>query len=94
MDAEVIDEIEVLEDETDVVFAYVHQLVLGTATHFFPIKPIFATAWGVDHAYYIEQRRLSTTRGPHHSNEFALADMDVYLIQRRRFHVGGAVNFA
>ena len=90
--AELVDEIEALEDETDVLLAYDAALRLGVLRDILVKEEVVAVARIIEQADDIEQRGFATARRAHHRHKVALVDFDVDAIQRHRLDFIGPVD--
>src|SRR5690606_26095826 len=88
-----INEVEALEDETDVMFSQVGALALIEFGHLDIIEKVTPIIQVVEQANNVEQRGLPATRRTHHGNEFARFHMDAQVVECYRFHLFGTVKF-
>ena len=75
-------EVEALEDETDVPVAERRQLGVVHARHRLVQKPVFARVGSIQAAEYVHQRGLSGTGWSHHRDVVADFDFEIDLVQR------------
>src|SRR5437016_10033757 len=68
-------QVEGLEDESDLLVADAGQLVIGQIAHLLPVQPVFARRGCVQAADQVHERRLARTRRPHHRDVSVLADL-------------------
>jgi hypothetical protein len=86
-----VDQVEALEDEADVALAGFRQLGFGQAGNFVRVEDIGPVGRAIEHAHDIEQGRLAASGRAHDRDEFAVGDVEVDRIKRRRFDGIGAV---
>ena len=90
---EFVDQVEALEDETDVLLANVGALSLGVPGNVLVEEEIVTIGWVIEQADDVEQCRLATARGPHDGNEVPLVDFNIDAVERDSFDFVGAVDF-
>ena len=94
VDVERGDEVEVLEDETEVFVAEVGE---GGVAHSCRRGAGYLHGAGggrVEQAHDVEQRRLSASRRPHDAHELAGVDVEVYIVESCGLDFFGPVYFA
>ena len=80
-DAQLIDQVEALEDKADVALAQLGSAALVVAGDFLALESVRASIGGIDQAQDVEKGRFATARGPHDRDEFPLTDFQVDLMQ-------------
>ena len=85
-DVQIGNQIEALEDETDLLVAQLRTRVVVHAFHVDAIEEEFAAGEFLEQSGDVEECGLARTRRPRHRHEFAFADVDREIAQRMRFH--------
>ena len=89
--SQLVDQIEALEDESDVGLARFCELGLAQTRNLLPVEIVGAAGRAIEHAHDVEQRRLATPRRPHDRDEFAVGDVEIDGVERGRLDGIGAV---
>ena len=91
-DAQLINEIEALEDETDIALAQVGKARFRIARHIFVHEVVVAAAGTVDHADNAEKRGLAAAGRPHHREKLPGFHRHGDIVERPGFYGVGAVD--
>ncbi len=90
-DAEVLDQVEVLEDEADGVVAQPRQAGFRNLGHLFAAEPVAARARPIEQAQDVEQGGLAASRRPGDGDEFAGGDFQRNALQGLRLDLAVAI---
>ena len=92
-DVEFVDEVEALEDESDIALAETGAVALLEVAHFGVTEPVVAGGGVVEEAQDVEQGGLATARWTHNGDKFAVFDFKTDTVEGDGFNFFGAEDF-